>query len=787
VGQGLEWHAGMRVLGAVWEKFVLSNNNSSLLCSVGARVLVAVVLAVAGALAWTGASVGASLPDGRAWEMVSPLAKNGGDIRGINGDSLGGVIQASPDGQRITYVSLASFGEPQGASIGSQYVSRRNEAGWATQNISIPMTAQSYPPAAGAGTPYRAFSSDLSGGLVWGGPRGPRGFFEGPPLADAPAEYENYYLAGVPDNALQPLLSRTPSMSADEFRLEFLDATQNLEHIVVESPAALGEGTVEVNNGNNLYEWGGATGEFQPVNILPDGAHEENEVFGGGSGVTDHAVSEDGSSVVWTGASGLYVREGIGTAHSVTVQADAPDGGGRFLTASDDDSKIFFADNNRLTGDSTAGSGAFGDLYRFDARNTGSGRLVDLTVDHVDTGGAEVLGVLGASADGSYLYFVANGRLDPEALDVHQGDCTTGKSPVEATCNLYLWHEGWETPRFIATLSGNDEIETNGVAALGAAYDWDPTMDARTARVSLDGNRVVFMSEESLTGYDNTVSAGSSCRQTLKGQPPAPAQCEEVFLYEASTNRLICVSCNPTGARPTGPSGIPGGTQFSNNHAIYQSRVLSEEGGMGNAGEGVSGESGGGGSGEGGSGGAAGGGGGRVFFDSADGIVPQDTNGAEDVYEYENGNIYLISGGTNAGGASFVDASTDGDDVFFITRAQLAAQDTDQLVDLYDARAPHVPGEKVGFAAVSPTVCEGEECRSPSPGAPAFGSPSSATFMGAGNVAAPAPVVTLKRTQKKKKPRKATKKKAKPRRAKRGRARTGVAHAGVGGRGKGRL
>jgi hypothetical protein len=718
--------------------------------------------------------------------MVSPVAKNGGDIRGILGDSGGGVVQASPNGQGITYVSLASFGEPQGASIGSQYVSHRSEAGWATQNISIPMSAQSYPPTAGEGTPYRAFSSNLSSGLVWGGPRGPRGFFEGPPLAGAPPEYENYYLAGIPSGALRSLLSRIPTMPADEFRLEFLGATPNLEHVVVASPAALGTGTIEVSPGHNLYEWEQATGQFQPVNILPDGVDEGNALFGGGIGVTDRAVSVDGSSVVWTsleGVTSLYVRDGIGTAHPSTVQADAPLGGGQFLTASSDDSKIFFGDNNRLTGDSTASSSGLGDLYRFEPRDEGNGRLVDLTVDHVDPGGAEVLGVLGASTDGSYLYFVANGRLDSSVPGVRQGNCTTGRSPAGATCNLYLWHEGWATPRFIATLSGNDQFEESGFSSLGFAFDWDPSLDLRTARVSSDGNQVVFMSQESLTGYDNTVSTSSSCGTSFDGVS-LPAQCEEVFLYEASTNRLTCVSCNPTGAQPTGPSGIPGGTQISNNQAIYQSRVLSEEGGMGNAGEGVSGE-GGGGSGEGDPGGA-GGDGGRVFFDSADGIVPQDTNGAEDVYEYENGNIYLISDGTNAGGASFVDASTDGDDVFFITRAQLAAQDTDQLVDLYDARAPHVPGERVGFAAVSPTVCEGEECRSPSPGAPAFASPSSATFMGAGNVAAPAPVVTPKRTQKKK-PRKATKKKAKPRRAKRGRARAGVAHAGVGRRGKGRL
>ena len=33
----------------------------------------------------------------------------------------------------------------------------------------------------------------------------------------------------------------------------------------------------------------------------------------------------------------------------------------------------------------------------------------------------------------------------------------------------------------------------------------------------------------------------------VSGQPD-----EEVYLYDAVANRLVCVSCNPTGARPVG-------------------------------------------------------------------------------------------------------------------------------------------------------------------------------------------------------------------------------------------
>ena len=65
-----------------------------------------------------------------------------------------------------------------------------------------------------------------------------------------------------------------------------------------------------------------------------------------------------------------------------------------------------------------------------------------------------------------------------------------------------------------------------------------------SSRVSPDGRYLAFMSERSLTGYDN--------RDAVSGQPDE----EEVYLYDASTGHLACASCNPTGARPVGISTI---------------------------------------------------------------------------------------------------------------------------------------------------------------------------------------------------------------------------------------
>jgi hypothetical protein len=724
--------------------------------SAGIRRLLVAGLAIIGASGFLGKdnSANASLPNGRAWEMVSPLSKNGGNISGIEGDEVnsrtgvhsptgdngGGVVEASPEGNRITYVSQASFASGQGAPVGSQYVSSHNAEGWLTQNISTSTNDQVYV-LGGAGTPYDAFSSDLVYGLEL---NGIGGFqvehpVETPPLPNSggPTGYQDYYLNEIHypgELSSRALLSDEPSQPPAKFELEFLGATPDLGHIVLASGAKLATEAVEAEytgggHGNNLYEWEKANGQFQPVNVLPSGAPEPTQglVLGGSGGATDHAISTDGSRVVWTSSTGLYVREGLGT-NPRTVQADASQGGpesggGRFLTASGSSgvgSKIFFADNNRLTSDSTATSGGFGDLYEFEPENGPLGRLTDLTVGRGAEGSAEVQGVLGAGDDGSYLYFVANGVL---AAGASQGNCSTSTPLEGATCNLYLWHEG-EPVKFIATLANGDE-SASGASALGVAFDWESRLGLRTTRVSTDGTHLLFMSERSLTGYDNTVNTGTSCGRGGNGEP-MPAQCEEVFLFDAtqpaSPANPACVSCNPNGDRPTGPSSIPGGTEFHNNRALYESRLMSE-------------------------------GGERVFFDSAAGLVPQDINGEEDVYEYEGGHVYLLSSGTSSEGASFVDANTNGNDVFFITGAQLVSADTDRLVDLYDARAPHAPGEQVDFPVPPPVVpCEGDGCRAAAPAEPTYTFPSSASFAGPGNVVPVISKPAVKNKAKKAKP-----------------------------------
>jgi hypothetical protein len=193
------------------------------------------------------------------------------------------------------------------------------------------------------------------------------------------------------------------------------------------------------------------------------------------------------------------------------------------------------------------------------------------------------------------------------------------------------------------------EVAPASVPPAVASADYPPATGS--GRVSADGEHLAFVSSAELTGYP---SEGVS----------------EVYLYGPTVAGgpavLTCVSCNPTGERPLGSASIPGAV--ANGHrldaSLYKPRVLSDNGL-------------------------------RIFFESSDGLVTQDTNERDDVYEWEasgvgtctraGGCIGLISGGRSSEDSFFLDASADGSDAFFLTSAPLDPRDPGSY-DAYDAR-----------------------------------------------------------------------------------------------------
>ncbi len=562
------------------------------------------------------------LPDGRGWEMVSPVDKNGGAIAAPGALFGGGEFQAAAGGGAVTYSSSTAFPGAAGAPPASQYVSQRGGGGWSTQDVSTPLESAAYGDEPD-GAPYRLFAADLSRSLLFGG-LPCRGALPGCPAPNpvlpgsgAPAGRMAYYLREGSSGALSSLLHAADvahsTVSAEHFEVSFAAATPDLAHVVLSSCAKLTANATEAIVGpgecdstkQNLYEW--SSGGLTLLNLLPG---DTTGTPGATIAAPLGAVSANGSRVYFSEGGNLYLRQG-----ATTVQADSGQGGGgAFQTASADGGVAFFTREVSL-GDTH--------LYRYLA----GGVATDLT----PSGG--VAGVLGASAAGDYVYYQDAG-------------------------GLRQWHSGTT-----ATVE----------AGVDAAKPTDFLSSGGTARVSADGTRLAFLSEAEVGGFDNT-DADSGLPDTelyLYGPPPG-----------GGAAQLLCVSCNPAGERPQGSASIPGAL-INGSTTAYLPRVLST-------------------------------GGTRVFFDTSDELVLQDTDSSPDVYEWEamgtgdctrsRGCIGLISGGREDGGI-FVDASASGADVYFVTEDSLVGTDPGSI-DLYDAR--------VGggfFVPDAPIACIGDACQ----------------------------------------------------------------------------
>ena len=623
-----------------------------------------------------------ALPDGRSYELVSPVNKNGGEVYpcapSVSSCSLckPGIaidmapMQSSPDGEALAY-----YGEPFSAEVGAprqnEYLARRTASGWETTTLSP--TLQS----SGEYQGYVGFSKDLSRGVL---------YQRGPALsASAPDEYGDLYEAETAaPSLLEPLLSdaqtfnRPPNKVGAGLALAYAGGSSSLSRVFFEAndalteaespdePAAIDGGAQE----NNLYEY--AEGRLRLVNVAPGNDESEpGAYFGGGitihtqaglseplvsgaeRGDLSHAISEDGSRIYWTGADGGVLLRIDGERTIALPNGDACKDGlpgasrACFLTASANGSEALLSN---------------GMLYRLNGGETGFEAVEDLAGG---AGGFE--GIVGQSEGLSQIYFVDSATLtgaNAEGLVPNEGG---SEGP-----NLYSWYEG--SVAFIATLTTTDGNTRNEPG------DWASTLVKRTAEASPDGNWLAFRSEAPLAGVHNI----GPCK---KGGGVDP--CQEVFLYDRATAKLVCASCAPSGAAPLGRSTLPVVEEVQSN--VPQPRYLSDSG--------------------------------RLFFDTQNALSPADTNGGgepgsavEDVYEWEpdglgscaesEGCVALISDGHGDVDSNFLAADAEGKNVFFITRAQLVGADKDGLLDVYDAR------EGGGFEEAPPVrSCTGEACQ----------------------------------------------------------------------------
>ncbi|HEY2333693.1 MAG TPA: hypothetical protein VGH58_01625 [Solirubrobacterales bacterium] len=572
-----------------------------------------------------GSELSFRLPDDRGWELVSPVDKGGGAIAPPESLFGGGDLQASPlsgsMSAAVSYGSSTSFGAAQGAPPVSEYLSQRTASGWSTQNVSAPLSSAAYGDEPD-GAPYRVFSEDLSTGLLFGG-LPCRGGIVGCPAPNpvlagsgAPPGHMAYYLRSGSSYASllnTADLSHT-AVTPEAFEVSLAGASPDLSHVVLSSCAALTANATEIPDGSggclpaaqNLYEASG--GSLVAISLLPDENHTTPETGPTKLVAPLGAISADGSRVYFAAEDSLYLRDGSQTK---LVSSGV---GAQFQTASADGSTALF------TEEVSSSKHLFRYLASTQART-------DLT----PSGG--VVGVLGASQDGTVVYY-------QDAAGIHK------------------WASG--TTTLVA-------------AGAEAAKESDYPPATGTSRVTADGSHLAFLSTKELAGFDNANRA-------------------ELYLYGPPVGggaaQLLCASCNPTGEKAAGFASTPG-TQANGSTLAYRPRVLSADGH-------------------------------RVFFDSTDKLSIADTNSQPDVYQWEayaEGNCIVkpgcldpISSGRATEGASFIDASADGTDVYFLTNESLVGADPGSI-DLYDARAGG------GFAeATKPLPCVADACQPlPSP------------------------------------------------------------------------
>jgi hypothetical protein len=656
-----------------------------------------------------------ALPDGRRYELVSPPDKHGALILKPGAlHQATGLVQAAADGGAVSYVTDApTESSPAGYANALQVLSLRGPAGWGSRDIAVPHAAATGVAVAQAFvSEYVAFSKDLSLGVVQ-----PFGGFDPAVSPEAseqtPYERSDFTAGGIcrPSAAqeaegascYQPLLTGKQPFADVTSGLpfstreaecppeygnaicapEFVTATPDARHVLLQSQShhavAL---TGSPGDEGGLYEWSAGAPPAQRlalVSVLPDEKDAPETIPGG-------EVSDDGSLVFFTDAGRLYMRD---VPLGRTIELGGAGAGFERVVASAGGHRVLFSGQE------------------CEVKVTAGELECPLLAGGVGAGGS----LLGASSDGSVLYFTS-----PEALTGSEANARR-EVAVAGQSNLYVRAHG--TVTFIAVLTpghlGNVRIYPDG--------GW---------LVSPDGGWLAFMSDRSLTGYDNS---GPACVPVLGAAEETrgytPGGCSELYVYQRSANRLVCASCNPAGARPQGPSTVPGLTQPGPGGG-HQSRYLSDSG--------------------------------RLFFDSRDALVPQDVNGTADVYEWEpagipegspnacasstagyssatGGCVGLISSGTSSEESTFLDASETGGDVFFMTTAKLSPQDTDTSYDIYDAHECTTASPCVPQAVTEPSVCTtADSCRAaPTPQPEVFGAPSSSTFSGPANIPPPPP------------------------------------------------
>ncbi len=639
------------------------------------------------------------LPEDRCYELVSPPSI--GPLATPGRSSLGGDLSAQPSvsGGSLAYGVEDGFpGATKGALV--LYQARREASGWTSEQISPPIVARDEQKSA-TSFPNQTLgmSHDLSCGVVR----------SAQPIAHTPAMElvieaggSNLYMreAGgifTPITSVAPV-NPEPGPGESAF-YELVGMSSDCKTVAFTTKYHY-PGIPDGGGSLSMYEW--RDGKLQGVGVVPGPEGETATAATPGTGQFSHlnVVSSDGSRIFFSatrqipgnpvdpqeqGKQGVFVREGGTTTRDLSAsETTTPDRGAEYLYATPDGSRVFFRANYGLTdttstGETTSECGPYEntvagcDLYEYNLEKARDEHpLTDLSADAAP-GGAQVAGFVGASSDGSHVYFLAQGQLAPGK------GRTSAENQEDGTVSLYS-AQGGQPPRFVATVTKKEAEQTVGVAA-------ETGQTGQTSEVSPDGRFLLFETSEHVTGYDS-------------GSGGAP----EAYLFDAESaaEPIVCVSCRQDGqpsqnnARVLLPS--------SGENPLFHQHALVVRAGQP-----------------------------LVFFGSNDPLTGEAAEGEERLYEWAHDQVYLLAAPADPAPHFMGSANEDGSDVFFATDQSLSWADRDARSSIYDARIdggfqePQPGAEPCNAAAEG--SCQGSPAVSPS-----TSTPGTANYDGPGNL-----------------------------------------------------
>lgn len=680
-----------------------------------------------------------ALPEGRVYEMVSPLYKGGYGAAPIKA--------VAPDGESVVFASQGAFaGAPSSPGL-NEYLARRTATGWSTVPLMAPATIS---PSVVQGQ-LSDFSATLDTSLSEveepGSNLGRAGADRTESVfllhrSDAPDVAGNFEVAGKVLTALGGV----------QFVPAYLGASSDFSHILFHTTGSEALLSAAAGGAQQLYDL--VTSGAGAPSLRLVGLNDKDELIDGGycptllgGEETDqnskfNAISADGSEIFFvTNANRAEGQNCDSTADSTTsgnprivyvridgqstLQLSAPLATGcavsapchsaaqasaEFMGANEAGSCAFFMTTQPLvTGDVDSGrdlymasigrSGEAGPTCERSGNGQGAAEMTSLVqVSHASPGeDAEVQGVVSISPNGGRVYFVARGVLseNPNA----EGDVA-----VKGADNLYVYDTGsGGAPTFIADLCSASEA---------SGESRDPACPSGLSQHG-ESDAAVWRNWTAQQADNGRFLLFPSYGQLLPGDTDTAS---DIYRYDAVTGTLDRISIGEAGYDANGNNDAFDATIPAEESeglvsvkARLGTRAISEDGT-------------------------------RILFTTAESLSPSAVNGLANEYEWHKATgsseavVSLISTGTSDEPVDEAVISPSGRDIFFVTSQGLVPQDTDNAPDVFDARLGG--GFPAPPAARQP--CSGDACQGPLSTPTALLVPGSLAQDAGGNFSTPA-------------------------------------------------